>query len=275
MVLPSFWRWPETMHHLFQLPVDALWWCRGLMVVRLGCLWMLCRCRRPWCSKILLTQCTGKPWGLQRMVLMHKRHLHPYDLVISYANRAWPTVTSSPLFRMTHLEPMTMMFPFSSFVGWSSVIRCLQTLLDWRDFLFVWCCGSFLHKVLILNCWCLLLCCDVFVFCLLWCRGRAWQNEIRVVTWWTWCPWCAIDDVHQLPIVLPCFDLSVGACCFDDLASYPNECFLQTDKWECCCLTSIFKKMFHHCGWGSCWWKKRCVWWGMPWLGVACQQVNP
>ena len=32
-----------------------------------------------------------------------------------------------------------------------------------------------------LNRWCLLLCCDTLVFCLLCCGRSAWQNEMRIV----------------------------------------------------------------------------------------------
>ena len=62
-------------------------------------------------------------------------------------------------------------------------------------------------------------------FCLLWCWCRAWQDEMWIVVWWTRCPWCTIDDVHQLSIVFPWFDLSPDGSCFDDLASNPNRGF--------------------------------------------------
>ena len=83
-----------------------------------------------------------------------------------------------------------------------------------------------------LHCWCLLLlllCCDAFVCCLLWCWCRAWQNEMWIVVWWTWRPWRAIEDVHHLSIVLPWFDLSSGGSCCDDFASNPNVGF----SWWC------------------------------------------
>ena len=116
------------------------------------------------------------------------------------------------------------------------------------NLLFLWWCCFFFHGLLIHDCWCLFfLCCDAFVFCLLWCWCRAWQNEVWIVVWWTWCSWRTIGDVHHVSIVLPWFDLySDGSC------RIPLMMYLFQDR----CLGRICSR-----AWDLVWW-----------LVVACRE---
>ena len=163
---------------------------------------------------------------------------------------------------------------YCRWVCWCLPCDCHLRLLWWWWWWWWWWWCLFVHRLLILNSWCLLLlCCDAFLLCLLWCWCCAWQDEMWIVVWWTRCPWCTIDDVHQLSIVFPWFDLSPDGSCFDDLASNPNigfswGCVLsKPDAW----IESVLKFGVLLDGW---WWHVENASPNSPQMGVLLSDFN-